>query len=117
MLTIGKTVVEVKRHAKETPIVEKVREASTMAPTISMPCVRLSGTPASGANGSRMNPWASDCMAPAMILPTAIADRGTGATSTALKKPIWRSKTIVMAANVAEKSSERPIVPGKMKRR
>ena len=51
-----------------------------------------------------------------MILPTAIAERGTGATSTALKKPIWRSKTIVMAANVAEKSSDSPMVPGKMKR-
>ena len=42
---------------------------------------------------------------------------GIGATRTALKKPICRSKTMVIAANVAEKSSDSPIVPGKMNRR
>src|ERR1035441_9434820 len=53
-------------------------------------------------------------MAPDAILPSAIAERGMGATRTALKNPICRSKTMTMAANVAEKRSESPNPPEKM---
>ena len=116
LLTIGNTVVDVKRQAKETPIAENVSEATAMAPIISTVSRIVRGTPARGAKGSRTSPCASAWSAPAMILPSAIAGRGTGATSTALKKPICRSKTIVMAEKVAVKSMERPMVPGKMNR-
>jgi hypothetical protein len=52
-----------------------------------------------------------------MILPIPMAGLGTGATSTALKNPICRSKTMVIAEKIAEKRRHSPIVPGKMKRR
>ena len=67
LLMIGNTVVELKRQAKPTPIVEKVSAATSIAPTISMVSSGPSEIPASGANGSRIMPWASDCRAPAMI--------------------------------------------------
>ena len=113
----GKTVVDVNRAATATPIAEKANEESNIAPTRLRSDKGVSDTPARGANGRTTTPWAKAWIAPEVIFPNAIAERGIGATSTAFRNPIWRSKTMTMAAKVAENSSDSPNTPGKMYRR
>ena len=58
----------------------------------------------------------TDCImatvAPPRILPTATAQRGTGATSTSFKKPNSRSQMIDMAENIDVNSTLMPMMPG-----
>ena len=51
---------------------------------------------------------------PPMILPMATLERGTGDTSTSLRKPNSRSQMMEMSENTAVKSTVIPRMPGNM---
>ena len=61
-----------------------------------------------------MRPCTIACVAPPSDLPMATAERSMGATSTSLRNPNSRSQTMLIAPKIAEKSTDMPMIPGKM---
>ncbi len=69
--------------------------------------------PASGANASKTTVCAAARLAPPSTLPSTMLHRGTGATSTACRKPSRRSSMSVIVAKIAVNSTTISNIPGK----
>ena len=69
-------------------------------------------TPTSGAKTRKTSPCAAASVVPPSTLPSTMAARGTGATSTDSRKPSLRSSITDIMVKIAVKSTIITSVPG-----
>jgi len=102
------------REAMATPMADSAKASTKTSGMTVRTLIRVSFTPTTGARSSRIRPWNMACVAPPSAFPMATADRSMGATRTSLRNPNSRSHTMLMAAKMLLKSTDMPMIPGKM---
>lgn len=112
--TTGNTITDRNGSASASPSAENTSAANAIAATSSARRGAVTPIPIVGENGSSSSACSHAISAPEPILPSAMSTRRTGDTSSAFRRPVCRSCTMPIAAEIAVNISDSPITPGKM---
>src|SRR5262245_29794227 len=104
---------ESKRQARRTPRAVRPNPTSAMIPRAAAHPAGENGTPTRGPNRRKIVPWVIAMAVPPRTLPSTIDARGTGATRTPWRNPVWRSWMMEIVEKMEANSRIWTRVPGK----
>ncbi len=113
-ITIWKLCIDSIHEATTTPRLVTATPIRNPRNSISTMIGIDSEMPTSGPIQTRMATCTRASVAPPKLLPTATAQRGTGATSTSFRNPNSRSQMIEIAEKIDVNRMLMPITPGYM---
>src|SRR5450755_4172335 len=112
LMMAWKAWLESMGQAMANPSAVSEKETRKIVSTMSRKPTKVMCTPTNGAKTKKRSPWIVESVVPPSTLPSTMAERGTGATSTESRKPSLRSSITDIMVKMEVNSTIMMSAPG-----